>query len=75
MSNFITNSNAKDLKKRLVELIEKSDELKFLVSFFYFSGNRELYNGLKSNPDTIVNVLVGLNVDLHNSQLISDQRN
>jgi len=47
MSNFITNSNAKDLKKRLVELIQKSGELKFLVGFFYFSGIRELYNGLK----------------------------
>jgi len=70
MSNFITNSNAKDLKKRLLELIQKSDELKFLVGFFYFSGIRELYNGLKANPDTIVNVLVGLNVDLHNYQLI-----
>jgi len=54
MSNFITNSNAKDLKKRLIELIQKSEELKFLVGFFYFSGIRELYNGLKSNPDTIV---------------------
>jgi hypothetical protein len=50
MSNFITNSNAKDLKKRLLELIQKSDELKFHVGFFYFSGIRELYNGLKSNP-------------------------
>jgi len=70
MSNFITNSNAKDLKKRLIELIQKSDELKFLVGFFYFSGIRELYNGLKSNPDTIVNVLVGLNVDRNNLGLI-----
>lgn len=66
MSNFITNSNAKDLKKRLIELIQKSDELKFLVGFFYFSGIRELYNGLKENPVQKIKVLAGLNVDTTN---------
>ncbi len=66
MSNFITNSDAKDLKKRLVELIQKSDELKFLVGFFYFSGIRELYKGLKEKPDQKLKVLVGLNVDATN---------
>ncbi len=63
MSNFITNNGNSDLKHRLVELIKKSDELKFLVGFFYFSGIRELYEGLKSNPDTVIKVLVGLNID------------
>src|SRR3989344_4035074 len=63
MSNFITNNETSDLKKRLIELIKKSDELKFLVGFFYFSGIKELYEGLKSNPDTKIKVLVGLNVD------------
>lgn len=38
MKNFITKSDAENLKKRLIELIEKSEELKFLVGFFYFSG-------------------------------------
>lgn len=66
MSNFITNSDAKDLKKRLVELIQKSDELKFLVGFFYFSGIRELYRGLKEKPNQQMKVLVGLNVDATN---------
>jgi superfamily II DNA or RNA helicase/HKD family nuclease len=66
MSNFITNNEAKDLKKRLIELIQKSDELKFLVGFFYFSGIRELYKGLKENPDQKIKVLVGLNVDVTN---------
>ena len=66
MSNFITNSDAKDLKKRLIELIQKSDELKFLVGFFYFSGIRELYKGLKEKPDQKMKVLVGLNVDATN---------
>ncbi len=32
MKNFITNNNSKNLKGRLIELIEKSDELKFLQS-------------------------------------------
>ena len=66
MSNFITNNDAKDLKKRLIELIQKSDELKFLVGFFYFSGIRELYKGLKENPNQKIKVLVGLNVDATN---------
>jgi hypothetical protein len=49
MSGFITNSGAKHLKKRIHELITRSSELKFLVGFFYFSGIRELYEGLKNN--------------------------
>lgn len=63
MTNFITNNETADLKNRLIELIKKSDELKFLVGFFYFSGIRELYEGLKSKPDTTIKVLVGLNID------------
>jgi len=63
MNNFITNSGAENLKKRLIELIKKSDELKFLVGFFYFSGISELYEGLKENPDSKIKVLVGLNVN------------
>ncbi len=70
MSNFITNSGAENLKKRLVELITKSEELKFLVGFFYFSGIRELYQGLKDNPDVKIKVLVGLNVDKNNYGLL-----
>ena len=66
MNNFITNNKAKSLKKRLVELIQKSKELKFLVGFFYFSGIRELYNGLKEHPKQEIKVLVGLNVDVTN---------
>ncbi|NQU83359.1 MAG: helicase, partial [Parcubacteria group bacterium] len=70
MKNFITNSDTENLKKRLTELIAKSDELKFLVGFFYFSGIRELYAEIKQNPKTVINVLVGLNVDKLNHQLV-----
>jgi len=70
MSNFITNNETTDLKRRLIELIKKSEELKFLVGFFYFSGIRELYEGLKSNPKTVTKVLVGLNIDKLNFGLI-----
>ncbi len=66
MKNFITNQEKTNLKKRLIELIQKSDELKFLVGFFYFSGIRELYDGLKDNPLVNIKVLVGLNVDRTN---------
>jgi len=70
MNNFITNNDAKDLKRRLIELIKKSDELKFLVGFFYFSGIRELYKGLREKPDQKIKVLVGLNVDATNYGMI-----
>lgn len=70
MSGFITNSGPKDLAKRIEELISKSNELKFLVGFFYFSGLRELYKSLKNNPDVQLKVLVGLNVDKANFGLL-----
>lgn len=63
MNNFITNDSTKNLKERLVKLMEKSEELKFLVGFFYFSGMKELYEGLKANPLIHLKILVGLNVD------------
>lgn len=70
MKNFITNSDAENLKKRLIELIGKSEYLKFLVGFFYFSGIRELYQGLRGNPDVQIKVLVGLNIDKQNYGLV-----
>jgi len=70
MANFITNSKKSDLKKRLVELISKSEELKFLIGFFYFSGIRELYSALQKNHEVTVKILVGLNVDRFNHGLI-----
>ncbi len=63
MSNFITNNDEKDLKKRLTTLTLNSKELKFLVGFFYFSGLKELYEALKNNNDLILKVLVGLYID------------
>lgn len=60
---LITNGEQKNLKNRLVELINKSEELKFLVGFFYFSGIKELYESLKAKTDVNIKVLVGLNVD------------
>jgi len=70
MKNFITNSGTENLKKRVIELINNSDELKFLVGFFYFSGIRELYDGLKQNPNVKMKVLVGLNVDRTNKGVL-----
>ncbi len=70
MNNFITNSPTKQLKNRILELLSKCKELKLLVGFFYFSGLKELYEGLKNNPDVVIKVLVGLNVDRTNYGLI-----
>lgn len=63
MKNFITNSKEKNLKNRLIDLINNSKELKFLVGFFYFSGISELYESIKDREDLEMKVLVGLNAD------------
>lgn len=63
MKNFISNSARAKLKDRIVELVAKSKELKFLVGFFYFSGIRELYESLKNKSELSLKVLVGLNAD------------
>lgn len=78
MKNFITNetnSSAKSLGERLLELIRVSEELKFLVGFFYFSGIEGLYKSLKENPNVKMSVLVGLNVDKTNFGLIEYAEN
>lgn len=70
LTNFITNHEDKELKNRLVELISESEELKFLVGFFYFSGIKELYQGLKNNPDISLKILVGMNINNANFRLL-----
>ncbi|MCX6159338.1 MAG: helicase-related protein [Ignavibacteriae bacterium] len=70
MKNFITNSGQDNLKNRLIELIRNSDELKFLVGFFYFSGVREFYETLKETPGCTLKILVGLNVDKINYKIV-----
>ena len=62
-STFINNTGSKVLKDRISKLISFSKELKFLVGFFYFLGIRELYDAIRNNPDVVIRVLVGLNVD------------
>ncbi|AEE14725.1 helicase domain-containing protein [Thermodesulfobium narugense DSM 14796] len=75
MSNFITNSGESSLKSRISTLVKNSAELKFLVGFFYFSGLKELYESIRGNQDVILNVLVGLNVDISNFGLIEYAQN
>ena len=63
-NNFITNNKQhKTLKNRLSTLISISDELKFLVGFFYFSGWRELFTSLKERPELKLKLLIGLQVE------------
>ncbi|MCX7729513.1 MAG: hypothetical protein N2203_08590, partial [Bacteroidia bacterium] len=66
----ITNSQTDNLKHRISELIKNSEELKFLVGFFYFSGLKELYISIKQNPEVALKILVGLNVDKINQQIV-----
>jgi len=68
--NFITNAKQKTLKNRIQTLIHHSQELKFLVGFFYFSGWRELYQALKQREDLTIKILVGLDTDLRLGQVL-----
>ena len=63
LNNFITNNKQqKTLKGRLNTLISISDELKFLVGYFYFSGWSDIYLSLQKNPQQKLKLLVGLQV-------------
>lgn len=65
-NNFITNSKEKiSIQKRIHTLTEKSEELKFLVGFFYFSGWEAIYKSLQENSNVTLKILVGLQVDKH----------
>ncbi len=72
---FITNSQSRTLKKRLDELIQHSQQLKFLVGFFYFSGWQELYESLKTRDDLFIQLLVGLDVDKNLCQIFEVEKN
>ncbi|GAP62018.1 hypothetical protein ARMA_0441 [Ardenticatena maritima] len=68
--NFITNAKEQTLRSRIEKLIQHSQELKFLVGFFYFSGWRELYKALKDRDDLTIKILVGLDTNLHLGQVL-----
>ena len=69
--NFITNNeNQKSLKGRIRTLISISDELKFLVGFFYFSGWEEVYQQLRENKNIQLKLLVGLQVSKLVNQMV-----
>ena len=59
---FITNTKTRTLKKRLEQLIEHSQELKFLVGFFCFSGWRQSCACFLQRDDLQVDVLGGWGV-------------
>ncbi len=61
--NFITNTDSQTLRNRLNQLVGFSKELKFLVGFFYFSGWKALYEGLKEQDEITIKILVGLEVE------------
>lgn len=68
--NFITNSNDKTLKNRIIKIVKGSDELKFLIGFFYFNGWQEIYQSLQENPHIKLRILVGLQVEKLLHQLV-----
>ncbi len=68
--NFITNASEHTLKDRIRTLIRHSEELKFLVGFFYFSGWQELYAALRDRPDIRIKILIGLDTDLRLGQVL-----
>lgn len=68
--NFITNAREHRLKERIHTLIQHSQELKFLVGFFYFSGWQELYETLKGRENINLKILVGMDTDLRLGQVL-----
>ncbi len=74
MASYITNKGEENLKNRLEELIGASDELKFLVGFFYFSGIQELFSSLKKRPTIKMRVLVGMEAGRHAGQIVEYAR-
>lgn len=74
MASYITNKGDENLKNRLEELIAASDELKFLVGFFYFSGIQELFDTLKKKPSVKMRVLVGMEAGRHAGQIVEFAR-
>lgn len=75
-NNFITNNKQqKTLKSRLNTLIGISDELKFLVGFFYFNGWSEIYKSLQQNAEQKLKILVGLQVFQHAGNIIEYANN
>lgn len=68
---FITNSkNNITLKERIQKIVGRSEELKILVGFFYFSGWQEIYKSLKENKEITLKILVGLQVDKYLSGIV-----
>lgn len=75
-NNFITNNKKqKTLRGRLNKLIGISDELKFLVGFFYFSGWKELYQKLQEQEHIKIKLLVGLEVERRLGSMVVEYGN
>ena len=75
MSNFITNSEQKNLKDRLQHLIPVSDEIKILVGFCYFSGFMPIYDALKNNNNLKLKLLIGLALKNIDKSIIETSHN
>ncbi len=69
-NNFITNSGDKTLKNRMIDIVSCSNELKFLIGFFYFNGWEEIYKTLQETPHIQFKILVGLQVEKILHQLV-----
>ena len=76
---FITNASERTLAERLKVLVTHSEDLKFLVGFFYFSGYQVLYQALKEvvekeaveeGQKLKLKVLVGLSADTSLGKLL-----
>ncbi len=69
MQNFITNANEKSLADRLNVLISHSEDMKFLVGYFYLSAIPYVYRAFRNLYEngqlrkSHIKILVGLSVD------------
>lgn len=67
---FISNSDSRNLSKRLAELMAASSRLDMLVGFFYFSGLKSLADALNSRPEMTLRVLVGMEAENYCGELV-----
>ncbi len=56
-------------------MISISDELKFLIGFFYFNGWEEIYKSLLRKPEQRLKILVDLQVFQHAGSIVEYAEN
>ena len=74
MTTLYTTKQPAELGAKLRELVSDSTHIRMMGGFFYFSALKSYYDALAANPQVTLRILVGMDVDLHYSQLVEVNR-